>query len=298
MLGLSDATLGSLALLRKLEWKVRHRAEGLISGEYRSTFRGRGMEFDQVVPYEFGDDVRDIDWNVTARLGHPYRKKFVEEREVTILLFIEDTPTLAFGSGGRTKREAMMELASLVMLLGAANRDRVAVFQVNPDGFQFHRPVRGRGEILKLASVVLASTPPKILDDRPVEIPWKHLALAAPRHSIMVWLGDFAPRSVPTGWTQVRRRYQPMGFQVSDPWELKLPQDEEMNVLDPVSGEILPFSPSSFASQEAHAQWRAAREESLARLFPDVRTRLTVSTEEDLLGALVGFMRRRMGAVR
>ena len=72
-----------LALLRQLEWRVRHAVENVLSGEYRSAFRGRGMEFDQVVKYTFGDDVRDIDWNVTARLGEPYRKKFVEEREVT-----------------------------------------------------------------------------------------------------------------------------------------------------------------------------------------------------------------------
>src|SRR5215216_7459334 len=98
-----------LALLRQLEWRVRHAVENVLSGEYRSAFRGRGMEFDQVVKYEFGDDVRDIDWNVTARLGEPYRKKFVEEREVTLLLVFEDSLSLQFGSGKRTKRDALFE---------------------------------------------------------------------------------------------------------------------------------------------------------------------------------------------
>src|SRR6195952_6131645 len=88
-----------LALLRQLEWRVRHAVENVLSGEYRSTFRGRGMEFDQVVKYEFGDDVRDIDWNVTARLGEAYRKKFVEERELMIIIVFEDTLSLQFGSG-------------------------------------------------------------------------------------------------------------------------------------------------------------------------------------------------------
>ena len=83
-------TTSALALLRRLEWRVRHAVETVLSGEYRSAFRGRGMEFDQVVRYEFGDDVRDIDWNVTARLGEPYRKKFVEEREITFLVMFED----------------------------------------------------------------------------------------------------------------------------------------------------------------------------------------------------------------
>ena len=112
-------TSSPLALLRQLEWRVRHAVENVLSGEYRSAFRGRGMEFDQVVKYEFGDDVRDIDWNVTARLGEAYRKKFVEEREVTVLVVFEDSPSLSFGSGAQSKREALLELAGLVMLDGS-----------------------------------------------------------------------------------------------------------------------------------------------------------------------------------
>ena len=100
------------ALLRRLEWQARHAVNTSVSGDYRSAFRGRGMEFDQVVKYEWGDDPRDIDWNVTARLGEPYRKKFVEEREVTLLLVFEDSPSLHFGSGAQSKREAT---ASLVL---------------------------------------------------------------------------------------------------------------------------------------------------------------------------------------
>src|SRR3977135_3162671 len=132
-----------LALLRQLEWRVRHAVENVLSGEYRSAFRGRGMEFDQVVKYTFGDDVRDIDWNVTARLGEPYRKKFVEEREVTLLLVFEDSPSLHFGSGAQRNRGGLLELAGLVMLLGAVNRDRVGFVHVGPGGHYMHEPVRG-----------------------------------------------------------------------------------------------------------------------------------------------------------
>ncbi len=134
---------------------MRHAVENVLSGEYRSAFRGRGMEFDQVVKYEFGDDVRDIDWNVTARLGEPYRKKFVEEREVTLLLVFEDSPGLQFGSSSQSKREALLELAGLVMLLGAVNRDRVGYVYAGPGGCQVKEPVRGRGPILHAASTLL-----------------------------------------------------------------------------------------------------------------------------------------------
>ena len=103
------------------------------------------MEFDQVVKAEFGDDVRDIGQDVTARLGDPYRKKFIEEREVSLLIVFEDSPSLQFGSAALSKREALLELAGLVMLLGAVNRDRVGFVHATPDGNLFRQPVRGRG---------------------------------------------------------------------------------------------------------------------------------------------------------
>src|SRR3954468_15352519 len=153
-----------LALLRQLEWRVRHAVENVLSGEYRSAFRGRGMEFDQVVKYEFGDDVRDIDWNVTARLGEPYRKKFVEEREVTVLIVFEDSPSLHFGSGAQSKREALVELAGLVMLLGAVNRARVGSPSTGPGGDVFREPVRGRGQIMHSAATLIGRPAPAATD--------------------------------------------------------------------------------------------------------------------------------------
>ena len=158
----SGSPSSPLALLRRLEWRVRHAVENVLSGEYRSAFRGRGMEFDQVVKYEFGDDVRDIDWNVTARLGEPYRKKFVEEREVTVMIVFEDTPSLQFGSGAQSKREALLELAGLVMLLGAVNRDRVGFLHAKPDGYTLREPVRGRGPILHAAASLLGAAAPAL----------------------------------------------------------------------------------------------------------------------------------------
>src|SRR3954466_16151889 len=155
-------SVSPLALLRQLEWRVRHAVENVLSGEYRSAFRGRGMEFDQVVKYEFGDDVRDIDWNVTARLGEPYRKKFVEEREVTVMIVLEDTPSLQFGSGAQSKREALLELAGLVMLLGAVNRDRVGFLPASPAGYTLKEPVRGRGQILHAAAQLLGQPLPEL----------------------------------------------------------------------------------------------------------------------------------------
>ncbi|CAM2834220.1 DUF58 domain-containing protein [Rariglobus hedericola] len=291
-----DAQASPLALLRRLEWRVRHAVENVLSGEYRSAFRGRGMEFDQVVKYEFGDDVRDIDWNVTARLGEPYRKKFVEEREVTVMLVLEDTPSLQFGSGEQSKREALLELAGLVMLLGAVNRDRVGFLHVKPDGYTLREPVRGRGPILHAAASLLGAPAPSLHPQSsalsPSAIPWRLLSRAAPKHSILIWLGDFAPRPEPDGWAVMRKRYQPMGFRVEDLWERALPEGDAFAAYDPVSGQLVTLE-NSAAERLAHARWREARDESWRNLFPDTLTRLVVGTDEDRLEALVRFFHAR-----
>jgi len=283
-----------LALLRQLEWRVRHAVENVLSGEYRSTFRGRGMEFDQVVKYEFGDDVRDIDWNVTARLGEAYRKKFVEEREVTLLLVFEDSPSLLFGSGAQSKREALLELAGLVMLLGAVNRDRVGFVHASPTGNLVREPVRGRGAILHAAATLL-SRPAPAPTDGPAQIPWRFLARAAPKHSVFLWLGDFPPRPEPEGWTVLQRRYQTMGFRVDDPWERTLPTQESFAAYDPTAGRLVTLEGSA-AERAAHATWAAQRESTFQTLFPNRLSRLEVGTDENRLDALVKFFHARMRA--
>ena len=285
-----------LTLLRQLEWRVRHAVENVLSGEYRSAFRGRGMEFDQVVKYEFGDDVRDIDWNVTARLGEPYRKKFVEEREVTVLLVFEDSPSLLFGSAAQSKREALLELAGLVMLLGAVNRDRVGFVHAAPGGYLFREPVRGRGQILHAAASLLARPEPAIAD-APVDIPWRFLARAAPKHSVLIWLGDFPPRSTPEGWPVLQRRYQTMGFRVDDPWERELPTGETFAAYDPIAGRIVTLEGNA-AERAAHATWRRTREDAWHALFPNPLSRLVVTTQQNRLDALVRFFHARMTNAR
>ena len=290
----SSTKQSPLALLRQLEWRVRHAVENMLSGEYRSTFRGRGMEFDQVVRYEFGDDVRDIDWNVTARLGEPYRKKFVEEREVTLLLVFEDSPSLHFGSGAQSKREALLELAGLVMLLGAVNRDRVGFVHAAPGGNFIREPVRGRGAILHAAASLLGRGAPEPTAGPPA-IPWRFLARAAPKHSVLLWLSDFPPSTDPEGWAVLQRRYQTMGFRVDDPWERTLPSQEAFAAYDPTSGRLVTLEGNA-AERAAHAAWVEEREATWRRLFPAPLSRLVVGTDENRLDALVRFFHARMRA--
>ncbi|AOS44832.1 hypothetical protein Verru16b_01901 [Lacunisphaera limnophila] len=296
----TNLVTSQLALLKQLEWRVRHAVENVLSGEYRSAFRGRGMEFDQVVKYTFGDDIRDIDWNVTARLGEPYRKKFIEEREVSLLLLFEDSVSLQFGSGAQSKREALLELAGLVMMLGAVNRDRVGFLHASPAGYTIKEPVRGRGQILHAAAQLLGQPAPALssaVSPPPSGfVPWRLLAKAAPRHSILIWLGDFPPRIEPEGWTVLSRRYQTMGFRVEDPWDRELPAGRILTTYDPVAGRLVNLNGASSAQQAAHADWVAQRDAAFRSLFPNPLSRLTVRPDQERLEALVRFFHARMAA--
>jgi hypothetical protein len=285
---------GALGILRRLEWKVQHAVANTLIGEYRSIFRGRGMEFDQVVKYEFGDDIRDIDWNVTAKLGEPYRKKFVEERELTLLLVFEDSLPLQFGSGQRTKRAALLEIAGLLMLLAAQNRDQIGVIHAQPGSYKLFHPVRGHRAIMQTAAEFMARPAPALDDFRPVTAPWKFVTHAAPPHSVLVWLGDFPPQENPSGWLVTRQRYQTVGFRVDDPWEQALPAGRPLTAFDPASQELVVLDPTSRAHREGHAAWRTERDATFKRLFPSPLNRMVVTPDESSLDALARFFNAHM----
>ena len=126
-------------------------------------------------------------------------------------------------------------------------------------------------------------------------MPWRFLARAAPKHSVLLWLGDFPPRSEPEGWAVLQRRYQTMGFRVDDPWERELPAGEAFAAYDPTSGRLVTLEGSS-AERAAHAAWRDEREETWRKLFPAPLSRLVVGTDENRLDSLVRFFHARMRA--
>lgn len=280
-------------LLRKLAWRVRHAAGAPLDGYYRSAFRGLGREFDQVVRYEFGDDVRDIDWNVTARLGEPYRKKFVEERELTVVLLFEDSPSLQFGSGEVTKRDTLLELSGLFAVLAAANRDRMGFWYAAPGRQDIRRPARGRTTILEQATQLLDEAEPVADDSGPVEIDWLRLSRTFSRHTVCVWLGDFPAGEPPPHWKALRRRYEMIGVRVEDPWERSLPVAGVLPVVDPVAGEVLSLDTRSHATRQRHAEWVRARDRVFSELFPSPLSRLTITAGDDVLHRLAGFFHAR-----
>lgn len=281
------------AALRRLQWQMRRqRVATTIVGEHRSIFRGRGMEFDQVVPYAYGDDIRDIDWNVTARLGEPYRKTFVEEREVQVLVVLADDPPLQFGSGRRSKRDVALELASLAMMTAVLNGERVGLLHVQPDMVTRHPPSPRRANALGAIARLFAASPPDPAGQR-VRDPATILQNARER-SLVVWIGETPSESPPAHWMALRRKRQMVGIRVEDPWE-RSPPGHELTAFDPISQQVVRLADSR-AAHEAHARWRSEREARWQAWWPQGGSRLTVGTDADPLSALVRFLHKR-GAV-
>lgn len=280
------------AILRRLEWHVRRAVNTSISGDYRSAFRGRGMEFDQVVKYQWGDDLRDIDWNVTARLGEAYRKKFVEERELSMILLFEDSPALQFGSAGRTRRDTLLETAALLMLVAALNRDRVGLFYTSSSDAWYEKALPGRRGILRLAARLLEQPLPA-LDGGPVRpLPWERMRRAASKGSALLWFGAFVPSDTPESWRGLQQRYRTVGVRADDPWDLKLPEMGTLTAYDPLAGRLTSVNTSAAAEQAAHRRWRESRENWIAHLFPQVNDRLLVRNTDDPLDSLAAFFHR------
>jgi uncharacterized protein (DUF58 family) len=284
--------------LPRLEWQVRHAVETALSGDYRSVFRGRGMEFDQVVKYSWGDDLREIDWNVTARLGEPYRKKFVEEREVSVILVFEDSPALQFGSAGRSRRDTLIELAVLLMLIGSVNRDRIGLMYASPTGSWFRRPVPGRAATFQTAALLLGQPAPPPDGPAAVAVPWHVILRAASRQSVLAWLGPFAPAPEPDDWGALCRRYQTVGFRADDPWDVALPPRARIPVFDPVAGRVTELDTATAANRAAHAGWTHRREEHFSGLFGRLHDRVALGTEESVIAALVRFFHQRARLAR
>lgn len=256
------------------------------------------MEFEQVVRYEFGDDVRDIDWNVTARKGEPYRKKFVEERELSLLLLVEDGPSLRFGSQGKTKRETALEAACFFGVLSADNRDRVGVLHVFSGGHALSPPKRQYRGILRSLLQLLTSRPPDLWPLPEPEIPWSLVHSALSRGGVLVWVGDFSKETKPANWAGLRSKFELVGVRIEDPWETRLPDIGLVDVFDPTSGEFLTLNTSSRAVRRLQEGWRREREKRWTELFPDARSRCSLRTDQPVSSELGQFLLARMREMR
>jgi uncharacterized protein (DUF58 family) len=220
--------------VRRIEITTRHLVRDIVAGEYSSAFRGRGVEFAEVREYQPGDDVRTIDWNVTARLGSAYVKRYLEERELSVLFVVDMSASGGFGSRLRTKGELGAEVAAVLALAAARNNDRVGAMFFT-DRVEYHlRPAKGRRHVLRIISDLLAFQPQGTGTDLGLAL--GELEPTLRRRAIIFVVSDFIATGYQTVLGRISRRHDVVGLQLVDARERELPAAGLVTLWDPETG--------------------------------------------------------------
>jgi uncharacterized protein (DUF58 family) len=275
--------------IRRIQIRTRTILESGIGGAYHAVFKGRGMEFAEVREYQPGDDARTIDWNVTARLGAPYVKKFVEERDLTLLLLVDVSGSLAFGSRFLLKRDYAAELSAVLAFSAVMNHDRVGAVLFSDRIERYVPPARGRDHALRIVRDLLALEPRGTGTDLAAALRFAQGVMR--RRGIVAVVSDFQDR----GWERalgiLRRRHDVIALHLTDPRETEVPPSGLVALLDPETGQRLVVDTSDPAVRRrlSSSTVGAARE-----VFRRTRVdSLPLSTSESYERPLAAFFKAR-----
>jgi uncharacterized protein (DUF58 family) len=287
-----------LRKVRQIEIRTRSVVNSVLSGAYSSTFKGRGMEFAEVREYLPGDDIRLIDWNVSARMNDTYIKLFTEEREMTVLLLVDMSASGRFGSRVQEKRELAAEIAAVIAFSAIRNNDRVGLVIFTDEVEHFVPPKKGKKHVLRVISEILAFEPRSARTNlsRALEF----VGRIARRRAVTFLVSDFlAPTaSYERALRITARRHDLVPVAVTDPLELALPDVGLVELADPETGEVVVFDtsgPEAKAFAREARRGLEARESLFRRLDMDA---LRVSTDKPYLPALTSFFEARARRIR
>lgn len=281
-----------LKKIRHLELKTRGMVETAFAGQYRSIFKGRGMNFEEVREYQPGDEVRTIDWNVTARYGEPFVKKFTEERELTVMLLVDVSASGNFGSVELSKRELAAEVACLFAFSAIRNSDKVGLILFSDHVELFIAPKKGRAHILRLIREILFFEP-KGRGTDPADA-LNFLNQVVHRRSVVFLISDFQTPQFSKELSVTSRRHDLIAVPIIDPREEELPNVGRVTLEDAETGEQIEINTSDASARLAFVT--AVQEREVARLREFRRRRIdTISlrTNEDYVPALRAFFRNR-----
>lgn len=254
-----------LARIRHIEIRARRLVANVFFGEYHSVFRGRGIEFSEVRQYEPGDDVRSIDWNVTARMGAPYIKKYVEERQLTVLLVVDVSASSAFSSTGASKRELAAEVAATLAFAAVANNDRVGLIAFTDRVEEYVPPGPDRRHVLRIIRELLYLEPQGRRTD--IGAALSYLARVTKRRAIVFLLSDFFDQGYEPRLRAAAVRHEIVALTLTDPSEAKLPDVGLLDLLDTETGERIAVDTSDRLVRDAYARRAEADRARRRRTF-------------------------------
>jgi len=280
-----------LKKIRQIELRTNRLVSETLAGQYHSVFKGQGMNFEEVREYQPGDEVRSIDWNVTARMNHPFVKKFVEERELTLMLVVDLSGSGLFGSGEQSKRELAAEIGSVMAFSAIRNNDKVGLILFTDEVEKFIPPRKGRRHVLRVIREILFYEPQR--RGTSVERAIEFLSRVTSHRAIVIVLSDFMePGSVLqlaryrrqgvrashglahasyTALRQANRRHDLVAVQILDRYEMEMPKLGRLVLKDAETGEVMEINTGDAARREAFKRRQAEAQAELARLLRSAR---------------------------
>lgn len=282
-----------LKKVRKIEIKTRGLSQNIFAGQYHSAFKGRGMAFAEVREYQFGDDVRDIDWNVTARFRKPYVKVFEEERELTVMLLVDVSGSLDFGTRSRMKSEMATEIAATIAYSAIQNNDKIGVVFFSDRIEKYIPPKKGRKHILYIIREMLDFKP----ESRKTDIggAMEFFTRVMKRRTTAFVLSDFYDRHDFFKQMQIaNNKHDVMAIQVYDKWAKALPDVGLVKVVDAESGHEMYVDTSSKKVRAAHARYWTERQQMLKDTLSRANVDwVSVATEDDYVKAMMHLFASR-----
>ncbi len=264
----------------------------VLAGEYHSVFKGQGMEFDEVREYQPGDEVRTIDWNVTARTGTPHVKRYVEERELTVMFVVDLSASGTFGSTERIKNEVAAELCALLAFSAIKNNDKVGLIIFTDAIELFVPPAKGTSHVLRLIRDLLNFKPSESQTD--IRVGLDYLGRVLPRRAVVFLVSDFLGEGFEKSLRVAGRKHDMIAVSVTDPLEVSLPDVGLLELEDAETGELVEIDTGSGAIRGQYEKLGGKRLAELKELFRSMKIDLIeVQTDRDYVKDLVGFFRGR-----
>ncbi len=282
-----------LRKVRKIDIKTRGLSQNIFAGEYHTAFKGRGMTFSEVREYQYGDDVRDIDWNVTARHNHPYVKVYEEERELTVMLLVDMSRSRLFGAVGEEKREMIAEIAATLAYSAITNNDKIGVIFFSDKIEKFIPPKKGKKHILLIIRELLDFTPENQGTD--ISVALRYFTDALKKRCTTFLISDFIDTHDFTRQLQIAcNRHDVIAIQVYDKRDTSLPDVGLMRMTDLETGTSRWINTSSRRTRQAFSKWWYERQQSMSETFSKCRVdHASIATDEDFAHSLMALFKNR-----
>ena len=281
-----------LKKVRKIEIQTRALSQNIFAGSYRSAFKGRGMAFSEVREYQFGDDVRDIDWNVTARFHHPYVKVFEEERELTVMLLIDVSGSLDFGTTLQMKKDLATQIAATIAFSAIQNNDKIGIIFFSDRVEKYIPPKKGRKHILYIIREMLDFHAESKKTN--LNLAMEYLTKVIKRHCTVFVISDFYASINKDTFLIVNKKHDAVAVQIFDRRAKELPDIGLMKVVDSETGHEMYIDTSDKKLRMAHkAYWLKHNEELLTILNECNIDNVSIATDEDFVKKLIILFAKR-----